>query len=79
MKRRAYMLIDTEKGKASSVVIALSDIPGVVAADVVWGPLDVIAIIEADDIDALMHMAGGETILVDGILHTDTCLIVTGH
>jgi uncharacterized protein with GYD domain len=52
---------------------------GVVAADVVWGPHDVIAIVEADDIDALMHMAGGETILVDGIAHTDTCLIVTGH
>jgi DNA-binding Lrp family transcriptional regulator len=79
MKRRAYMLINTERGKASSVVTALSNIPGVVAADVVWGPHDVIAIVEADDIDALMHMAGGETILVDGIAHTDTCLIVTGH
>jgi DNA-binding Lrp family transcriptional regulator len=79
MKRRAYMLIDTERGQASSVVIALSNIPGVVEADVVWGLHDVIAIVEADDIDTLMHMVGDELIQVDGILHTDTCLIVTGH
>ncbi len=79
MKKRAYVLIDAEKGQSSSVVIALSEKPGVLAADVIWGPHDVIAIVEADDIDTLMHLVQTDISLIDGIAHTDTCLIVTGH
>ena len=79
MKRRAYVLIDTEKGQSSSVVVALSGKPGVVAADVIWGPHDVVAIVEADDIDKLMHLVQTDISLIDGIAHMDTCLIVTGH
>ncbi|UCG54837.1 MAG: Lrp/AsnC ligand binding domain-containing protein [Dehalococcoidia bacterium] len=79
MKRRAYILIDTEQGQSSSVVVALSEKPGVVAADVIWGPHDVVAIVEADDIDKLMHLVQSDISLIDGIAHMDTCLIVTGH
>ncbi len=79
MKKRAYVLIDAEKGQSSSIVIALSEKPGVLAADVIWGPHDVVAIIEADDIDTLMHLVQTDISLIDGIAHTDTCLIVTGH
>ena len=79
MKRRAYILIDTEKGQSSSVVIALSEKPGVLAADVIWGPHDVVAIVEADDIDKLMHFVQSDILLIDGIARLDTCLIVTGH
>ncbi len=79
MKKRAYVLIDAEKGQSSSIVIALSEKPGVLAADVIWGPHDVVAIIEADDIDTLMHLVQSDISLIDGIAHTDTCLIVTGH
>jgi len=79
MKTRAYVLIDVEKGQSSSLVIALSQKPGVLAADVIWGPHDVIAIVEADDIDKLMHFIQSDISLVDGITHMDTCLIVTGH
>ena len=79
MKRRAYVLIDAEKGQSSSVVIALSEKSGVLAADVIWGPHDVIAIVEADDIDKLMHFIQSDMSLVDGITHMDTCLVVTGH
>ena len=79
MKRKAYVVFDTEKGQSSSVVLALSHKPGVLAADVIWGPHDVIAIVEADDIDKLMHFIQSDISLVDGITHMDTCLIVTGH
>ena len=79
MNKRAYVLIDAEKGQSSSVVIALSQKPGVLAADVIWGPHDVIAIVEADDIDKLMHFIQSDISSVDGITHMDTCLIVTGH
>ena len=79
MKKRAYALIDAEKGQSSSVVIALSEKPGVLAADVIWGPHDVVAIVEADDIDKLMHLVQSDISLIDGIARIDTCLIVTGH
>ena len=79
MKRRAYVLIDAEKGQSSSIVIAICQKPEVVAADVIWGPHDVVAVIEADDIDKLMHFVQSDLSLVDGIAHIDTCLVVTGR
>jgi hypothetical protein len=79
MKRRAYVLIDAEKGQSSSIVIALSDKPGILAADVIWGQHDVVVVVEADDIDKLMHLVQTDISLIDGIAHMDTCLVVTGH
>ncbi len=79
MERRAYVLIDAEKGQSSSVVIALSEKPGVLAADVIWGSHDVVAIVEADDIEKLIHLIQSDISLIDGIAHMDTCLIVTGR
>lgn len=79
MKKRGYVLIDADKSQSSSVVIALSQKPGVLAADVVWGPHDVVAIVEADDIDKLMHLVQSDISLIEGIAHIDTCLLVTGH
>ncbi len=79
MKKRAYVLIDAEKGQSSSVVIELSNKPGVLAADVIWGPHDVVAMVEADDIDKLIHLIQCDISLIDGIAHMDTCLIATGY
>ncbi len=79
MKKRAYILIDAEKGQSSSVVLELDKKPGVLATDVIWGPHDVIALIEADDIEKLMHLVQTDISLVDGIARLDTCLIVTGR
>ena len=79
MKRKAYLLIDAEKGQSSSIVIALSQKSGVLAADVIWGPHDVVAVVEADDIEKLMHIIQSDISLIDGIAHVDTCLVVTGH
>jgi len=79
MKRRAYVLIDAEKGQSSSVVIALSEKPGILAADVVWGPHDVVAMVEAEDIDSLIHLVQSDISVIDGIARLDTCLVVTGR
>ena len=79
MKKRAYVLIDAEKSQSSSVVLELSHRPEVLAADVVWGSHDIVAIVEADDIDKLIHFIQSDISLVDGISRLDTCLIVTGR
>jgi DNA-binding Lrp family transcriptional regulator len=72
----AYILIQTEVGKASSVVAAVRDLPGVVQADDVTGPYDVILRTEADSIDELGRMVVSQVQLVDGITRTLTCPVV---
>jgi len=59
-KNRAYVLVDTERGRASEVVRSLRSQPLVTAADVVNGPYRVIAVIEGSNISTL-----AKTILVD--------------
>jgi DNA-binding Lrp family transcriptional regulator len=49
----AYVLIQTEAGRAAIVAAALGDLPGVSETASVTGPYDVIARAEAPDIDEL--------------------------
>ena len=72
----AYILIQTEVGKASGVVAAVRELPGVVQADDVTGPYDVIARAEADTVDALGRMVVSKVQMIDGITRTLTCPVV---
>ncbi len=62
----AYLLIQTEVGKAAHVVEAIRAIDGVVSADDVTGPHDAIVLIEAEDIDDLGKMVVSKIQAVDG-------------
>lgn len=72
----AYILIQTEVGKASSVVEAIRGLPGVMEADDVTGPYDVIVKAGADTMDDLGKMVVSQVQLVDGITRTLTCPVV---
>jgi len=72
----AYILIQTEVGKASAVVGACRKLEGVVQADDVTGPYDVILKAESDSIDELGRMVVSQVQLVDGITRTLTCPVV---
>jgi DNA-binding Lrp family transcriptional regulator len=72
----SYILIQTEVGKASDVVAAVRSLPGVVQADDVTGPYDVILRAEASSIDELGRMVVSQIQLVDGITRTLTCPVV---
>ena len=50
---QAYILIQTEVGKAADVAHAIAAIPGVTLAEDVTGPYDVIARVEAPSVDEL--------------------------
>jgi DNA-binding Lrp family transcriptional regulator len=76
MSVSAYILIQTEVGKASSVVEACRNLSGVVQADDVTGPYDVILRTEAASIDELGRMVVSQVQLVDGITRTLTCPVV---
>ncbi len=72
----AYVLIQTEVGKAAQVASEVSSIDGVVSADDVTGPYDVIVRAEAESMDELGRMVVGKVQLIDGITRTLTCPVV---
>ncbi len=72
----AYILIQTEVGKAASVAGQVRAVEGVVAADDVTGPYDVIAKAEAVDVDALGRMVVSKVQMIDGLTRTLTCPVV---
>lgn len=72
----AYVLIQTEVGKAAQVAEEVGAIPGIVSADDVTGPYDVIARAEADSVDELGRMVVSRVQLIDGITRTLTCPVV---
>ncbi len=76
MSVSAYILIQTEVGKAEHVASAVRKIDGVLAADDVTGPYDVIVRIEAATMDELGRMVVRNVQMIDGLTHTVTCTVV---
>ncbi|MGH9295274.1 MAG: Lrp/AsnC ligand binding domain-containing protein [Acidimicrobiales bacterium] len=76
MAVRAYVLIQTEVGKAASVATKVGEIQGVVLAEDVTGPYDVIVQAEADSVDDLGRMVVSRVQLIEGITRTLTCPVV---
>jgi DNA-binding Lrp family transcriptional regulator len=72
----AYVLIQTEVGRASEVAHAVAGLEGAVLVEAVVGPYDVIARVRADSIDALGKQVVSQIQLIDGITRTLTCPIV---
>ncbi|MDQ1712723.1 MAG: hypothetical protein QOE45_2173 [Frankiaceae bacterium] len=73
---QAYILIQTEVGKAASVAKAIQEIKGVTSAEDVTGPYDVIVRAEARNVDELGKLVVARVQSVDGITRTLTCPVV---
>ncbi|GAA2805313.1 Lrp/AsnC ligand binding domain-containing protein [Kitasatospora sp. CM 4170] len=73
---QAYILIQTEVGKATAVADAITKIPGVLQAEDVTGPYDVIVRAEAETVDALGRLVVAKVQQVEGITRTLTCPVV---
>jgi DNA-binding Lrp family transcriptional regulator len=76
MTIRAYVLIQAEVGRAEHVAAAVRKLDGVVAADGVTGPYDVVVRTEADGLDELGRMVVSQIQAVEGITRTFTCPVV---
>jgi DNA-binding Lrp family transcriptional regulator len=72
----AYILIQTEVGKAAQVAQTISGISGVTKAEDVTGPYDVIVRAEAESVDELGQLVVARVQSVDGITRTLTCPVV---
>ncbi len=73
---QAYILVQTEVGKAAEVASAIGKIEGVTQADDVTGPYDVIVRAESENVDELGRMVVAQIQGVPGITRTLTCPIV---
>ena len=76
MSVRAFILIQTEVRKAAAVAEEVGAITGIVSADDVTGPYDVIAVAESGSIDELGKMVVSSVQLIEGVTRTLTCPVV---
>ena len=73
---QAYILIQTDVGRAASVAEAIAALEGVSLAEDVTGPYDVIARVEASTVDELGKLVIARIQDVEGITRTLTCTVV---
>jgi DNA-binding Lrp family transcriptional regulator len=73
---QAYILIQTEVGKAAIVAEQVRQIEGVETADDVTGPYDVIVKASSNDVDTLGKLVVAQIQTVEGITRTLTCPVV---
>ncbi len=73
---QAYILVQTEVGKAAEVAQRISKIGGVTQAEDVTGPYDVIVRAESPNVDDLGRLVVAQIQAVEGITRTLTCPIV---
>ncbi len=73
---QAYILIQTDVGKAAEVATAIAKVKGVTMAEDVTGPYDVIVRAEAKNVDELGKLVVARIQGVEGITRTLTCPVV---
>lgn len=76
MQVQAYVLIQTEVGKAAMVAQQIRVLAGVTLADDVTGPYDVIVRAEAPTMDDLGKLVVARIQAVPGVSRTLTCPVV---
>jgi DNA-binding Lrp family transcriptional regulator len=72
----AYILVQTEVGKASAVTLAIRDIPEVTSAEAVSGPYDVMVKATAPSVDDLGKLVVARVQGIPGITRTLLCVVV---
>jgi DNA-binding Lrp family transcriptional regulator len=73
---QAYILIQTDPGKAAAVAREIAELKGVTQAEDVTGPYDVIVRAEARNMDELGKLVVAKVQNVNGITRTLTCPVV---
>ena len=77
MATKAYVLIETAVGKTRDVINTLSGTSGMEAVDAVTGPYDIIAVVNAADLNAVGELVTDKVHTISGVLRTVTCLSVS--
>ena len=78
MATKAFILIETAVGKTREVANTLGELGGMQSVDVVTGPYDIIAIIDAPDINTMGGLVTENIHTISGVVRTVTCVAVGG-
>ena len=73
---KAYVLIETAVGKTGDVASGLRSLPEVETVDSVTGPYDIIAVVEAADLNGVGQLVTSQIHTVNGIIRTVTCFAI---
>ena len=77
MATKSFILIETAVGKTREVAGALRQVNGMLSVDVVTGPYDIIAVLEANDITSIGDLVT-DKVHFSGVVRTVTCISVGG-
>ena len=78
MSTKAFILIETAVGRTREVADSLRDVGGIQSVDVVTGPYDVIAVVDAQDINTMGTLVTERLHTIAGVVRTVTCVAVGG-
>jgi DNA-binding Lrp family transcriptional regulator len=76
MSVSAYVLIEGAAGRIHRIIEELRKIPEVKACNAVTGQFDIIARVEAEDINALGRVSYAKIQMIEGVLRTITCNVI---
>jgi DNA-binding Lrp family transcriptional regulator len=76
MKRTAFVLINCLPGKTKEVIYKLQQIPNVEYAEMVLGPYDIIAIVQANEIETIAVIVDEKIRTIEGVDETVTCVAI---
>lgn len=74
MSVKAYVLIGTEAAKTAQAAAQLREIPGVLEANEVMGPYDVVVVLEVPELLEVTTLLSQRIRKIDGIQSTITCV-----
>ena len=74
MAARAYILIEARVGAAKDVLTALRAMENVAESDIITETYDLIALVEADDMVALVDLVTAQVQNIEGVERTITCV-----
>jgi DNA-binding Lrp family transcriptional regulator len=73
---QAYVLIQTEPDRAVPAAKEIAELDGVIAAEIITGPYDIIARIDAPEMDDVGRLVVSHIQMIQGITRTTTCPVL---
>ena len=73
---KAFILIETMVGRTREIAAQMGKLEGVKSVDLVTGPYDIIAIVEAETLNQIGDIITQVIHPIDGISRTVTCLAI---
>lgn len=71
---KAYILIEMMAGNSRHLVEVLTERNLVKVVDRVTGPYDVVALVEAEDLNGISELVASEIHTLPGVVRTNTCV-----